>query len=233
MSTDIKLSKTQMSKMIQSGGSFSSWLANFGKKTLTNIVISLARDNLPGLVSNLTSNKINEFERKISGKGAFRAEKGFTLFISNEDMNDITKIIKPLEDLGVLIDGVTETVKDEIEKREGGFLGALLAPSAASLVQPVISSVVKRISRRGVRRTGREYIKFFRSAPSFKDYFNDQPRFNGVFSRNKLPRKKDGAYIINLDHENSKGTNWVSLFVNKNAAVYFDSLKLNIFLKKY
>ena len=170
MSTDIKLSKTQMSKMIQSGGSFSSWLANFGKKTLANIVISLARDNLRELVSNLTSNKINKFERKISGKGAFRAERGFTLFISNEDMNDITKIIKPLEDLGVLIDGVTETVKDEIEKREGGFLGALLAPSASSLVQPLISSVVKRISRRGVRRAGREYIKFFKSAPSFKDY---------------------------------------------------------------
>ena len=170
MSTDIKLSKTQMSKMIQSGGSFSSWLANFGKKTLANIVISLARDNLRGLVSNLTSNKINKFERKISGKGAFRAERGFTLFISNEDMNDITKIIKPLEDLGVLIDGVTETVKDEIEKREGGFLGALLAPSASSLVQPLISSAVKRISRRGVRRAGREYIKFFKSAPSFKDY---------------------------------------------------------------
>ena len=170
MPTDIKLSKTQMFKMIQSGGSFSSWLANFGKKTLTNIVISLVRDNLPGLVSNLTSNKINKFERKISGKGAFRAEKGFTLFISNEDMNDITKIIKLLEDLGVLIDGVTETVKDKIEKREGGFLGALLAPSAASLVQPVISSIVKRISGRRVRRAGREYIKFFRPAPSFRDY---------------------------------------------------------------
>ena len=41
----------------------------------------LARENLPGLVSNLTSNAIKKFERKISGKGAFRAGKGFTLFI--------------------------------------------------------------------------------------------------------------------------------------------------------
>ena len=135
-----------MSKIIQLGGSFGSWLGNLGKKVLTNIVILLARDNLPGLVSNLTSNVINKFERKISGKGAVRAGKEFTLFISNEDTNDIIKIIKSLEDSGVLLDRVTETVKHEIKKQEYGFLGALLAPIAASLVQTVISSVVKGIN---------------------------------------------------------------------------------------
>ena len=72
-------------------------------------------------------------------------------------MNDIIKIIISLEDSGVLIDAVTETVKHEIKKQEGRFLGALLAPLAASLVQPVISSVVKGISGRGVRRAGRGY----------------------------------------------------------------------------
>ena len=70
-------------------------------------------------------------------------------------MNDIIKIIKSLEDSGALIDGVTETVKNETKKQEGGFLGALLPSLAASLVQPAISSVVKVISGRGVRRTGR------------------------------------------------------------------------------
>ena len=54
---------------------------------------------------------------KISGKGAVIAGKGFTLFTSNEDMNDIIKIIKSLEKSGVLIDGVIETVKHEIKKR--------------------------------------------------------------------------------------------------------------------
>ena len=73
-------------------------------------------------------------------------------------MNDIIKIIKSLKDLGVLIDGVTETVKHEIKKQEDGFLGNLLAPLAASLVQPVISSVVKGISGRGVRRAGKGYM---------------------------------------------------------------------------
>ena len=72
-------------------------------------------------------------------------------------MNDIIRIIKSLEDSGVLIDGGTETVKDEIKIQEGRFLGALLAHLPALLVQPVISSVVKGISGRGVRRGGREY----------------------------------------------------------------------------
>ena len=116
VSADLKLSKAQISKIIQSGGSFSSWLGNLVKETLAIIAISLGKDNLPGLVSNVTSNAINKFERKISGKGAVGAGKGLTLFILNEDMNDIIKIIKSLEDSGVLIDGVTETVKQEIKK---------------------------------------------------------------------------------------------------------------------
>ena len=118
----------------------------------------MARDNKHGLASNLTSNTINKSERKISGKGAVRAGKEFTLFISNEDMNDTIKIIKSLEGSGVLIDRVTETVKDEIKKQEGGFLGALLAPLTTSLAQPVISSVGKGISGKGVRKAGKEYI---------------------------------------------------------------------------
>ena len=48
MSTDIKLIKAQISKIVQSGGSFGSWLGNLGKKALTNVAIPLARDNLPG-----------------------------------------------------------------------------------------------------------------------------------------------------------------------------------------
>ena len=73
-------------------------------------------------------------------------------------MNDIIKIIKSIVDSGVLIDGVTETVKYEIKKEEGRFLRALLAPLTTSIVQPVISSVVKGISGRGVRRAGRGYM---------------------------------------------------------------------------
>ena len=71
-------------------------------------------------------------------------------------MANIIKVIKSLEDLGVLTDGVTETVKYEI-KRQSEFLDAVLAPLAAWLVQPVIYCVVKGITRRVVRKSGREH----------------------------------------------------------------------------
>ena len=86
------------------------------------------------------------------------SEQENDLFISNETMNDIFKTIKSIEDLGVLTYTVTETVKDEIKKQEGRFLGDLLAPLAISLVQLVISSVVMSISERGVSRAGRGYM---------------------------------------------------------------------------
>ena len=122
MSTDIKLSKARISKIIQSGGFLGSWLgktiSELGKKVVTDLAIPFARDNLAGLVSSITSNTINKFEKEVNGKGDVRAVKGFTLFISNEDMNDIIKIIKSLEDSRVLIYGVTETVKHEIKKNK-------------------------------------------------------------------------------------------------------------------
>ena len=75
------------------------------------------------------------------------------------------------------------------------------------------------------------WIKIFSSTPSFKRYqdyllFYYEPRFNGVFTGDILPRTKDGAYIINLDVKNSKGTRWVSLFISRNTAVYFDSFRI-------
>ena len=115
LSTDVKLSKAQISKIIQSVGSFGSSLGNLGKKAPTNIANPLARDKLPELANN--SNAIIKFARKISGKGAFRTGKGFTVFISNDAMNDIIKIIESLEDSGVLIDGITGKVKHEKKKK--------------------------------------------------------------------------------------------------------------------
>ena len=76
MSTDTKLSKSQISKIFKSGATFGSFLGNLGKKALANIAITLARDNLPGLRSNLTSNAIN-LKKKI-GKEPVRAGNGFT-----------------------------------------------------------------------------------------------------------------------------------------------------------
>ena len=55
-------------------------------------------------------------------------------------------------------------------------------------------------------------------------YYKNEPRFNGVFSRNNLPKKvKDGAYVINLDEYADVGTHWIALFCNRNEIVNFDS----------
>ena len=94
MSAHIKLSKAQMPKIIQTSGSYGFWLGNLGKKALTNIAITLARDNLH-------SSAIKKFDRKISGKGSVRPGKRFTLIISSEDINDIIRIIKSSEDSGL------------------------------------------------------------------------------------------------------------------------------------
>ena len=56
--------------------------------------------------------------KKKSLKGAVKAGKRFNLFITNEDMNDIIKIMKSLEDSSISIDGATETVKHEIKKNK-------------------------------------------------------------------------------------------------------------------
>ena len=55
-------------------------------------------------------------------------------------------------------------------------------------------------------------------------YYENEPRFNDVFSRNNLPKKMiDGAYVINLDEYADVGTHWIALFCNRNQIVYFDS----------
>ena len=55
-------------------------------------------------------------------------------------------------------------------------------------------------------------------------YYQNEPRFNGVYSRNNLPKQiKDGAYVINLDEYADVDTHWIALFCNRSEIVYFDS----------
>ena len=69
----------------------------------------------------------------------------------------------------------------------------------------------------------------FNTASSFNNfeiqkYYEDEPRFNGVFSRDNLPKKmKDGAYVINFDEYADTGIHWIALFCKKNEIIYFDS----------
>ena len=55
-------------------------------------------------------------------------------------------------------------------------------------------------------------------------YYQNEPRFNGVFSRDNLPNSiKNGAYVINLDEYHDIGTHWVAFYVNNKTIIYFDS----------
>ena len=56
-----------------------------------------------------------------------------------------------------------------------------------------------------------------------KKYYQNEPRFNGVYSRANLPKLEDGAYVINLDEYSDIRTHWVALYVNNNSVNYFDS----------
>ena len=76
-------------------------------------------------------------------------------------------------------------------------------------------------------------------------YYQNEPRFNGVYSRDNLPKIKDGAYIINLDEYSDIGTHWVALYVNNNdinnnidnnndddGVIYFDSFDVEHITKE-
>ena len=73
-----------------------------------------------------------------------------------------------------------------------------------------------------------EQVKSFNTTTSLTNfeiqkYYENEPKFNGVYSRNNLSKIKDGAYIINFDEYESIGTHWIALYVNAENVTYFDS----------
>ena len=76
-----------------------------------------------------------------------------------------------------------------------------------------------------------------------REYYQNEPRFNGVFSRDNLTNNnirtkglgsavKNGAYVINLDEYHAIGTHWVALYVNNKIVTYFDSFGVEHILKE-
>ena len=91
-------------------------------------------------VASATDAAINN---KILGSGTT------TLIISNDEMKDILKIVKSLEDSGILLKGVSETIKDESKEQKGGFLSALLGTLGASLLGDMLIKNGKGVIRAG------------------------------------------------------------------------------------
>ena len=140
-SADIKFSKAQLTK-IQKGGflKFLMPLLKSGLPLLKSVVKPLGMLGLTAAAS-ATDAAIN---KKILGSGNHT-----TLIISNDDMQDLLKIVKSLEDSGILLNGITETVKNEVKEQKGGFLSMLLGTLGASLLGDLLT---KSLSGRGVIR---------------------------------------------------------------------------------
>ena len=141
MSTDLKLSKAQISKIIQSGGFLGSLLSKLAGP-LMKVAIPLAKNVLAPLGITAAASAIDAgIQKKIHGSGTT------TLIISNEEMNDIMKIVQALEDSNILLKGVTKTIKNETKEQKGGFLSMLLGTLGASLLGNLLAG--KGIVRAG------------------------------------------------------------------------------------
>ena len=145
MSTDLKYSKAQISKIIQSGAFLGSLLSKLAGP-LMKVAIPLAKNVLAPLGITATASAIDAgIQKKIHGSGT-------TTFISNEEMNDIMKIVQALENSNILLKGVTKTIKNETKEQKGGFLSMLLGTLGASLLGNLLTGKGKnRVSEGNVR----------------------------------------------------------------------------------
>ena len=110
MSTHLKLTKTQISKIIQSGGFLGSLLSKLAG-SLMKVAIPLAENVLGPLGIRAAASAIDTgIQKKIHGS------RTTTLIISNEEMNDIMKIVQALEDSNISLKGSTKTIKNETKE---------------------------------------------------------------------------------------------------------------------
>ena len=110
ISTDLKLSQAQISKIIQSGRYLGSLLSKLAGP-LMKVAIPLPNNVLAPVGITAAASAIDAvIQKKIHGSGTT------TLIISNEEMNDITKIVQALEDSITLVKGVAQTIKNETKK---------------------------------------------------------------------------------------------------------------------
>ena len=128
ISTDIKLSKVHINKIIKEGKNLGRLLMNFLPK-LIKLAISIGKNILAplGLTAAMSATDA-AIQKKMYGSG------NKTLSISNNDLNDLIKISTALEEHDILLKGTTKTVENNTKKQEGGFLSMLLRTLGASLL---------------------------------------------------------------------------------------------------
>ena len=177
--TDINLSETKITKIIQSGGFLSKLLSKLGGP-LMKVALLLAKNVLALLGLTAAMSAIDgSIQKKIHGSGV-------KLIIEQEDMKDIMKIIKALENSGILLKGVSKTIKIKTKEQKGGFLYMLLGTLGATLLGNLLSggkgSVASRAKGEGIMRAGdgivragsgsKKKTKFTVTFSSFNKYRN-------------------------------------------------------------
>ena len=151
-STDIKLSKAQITKIIQSDGFLGSLLSKLAGP-LMKVAAPSAKNVLAPLGITATASAIDAgIQKKIHGSGTT------TLIISDEEMNDIIKIVQALEDSNTLLKGLTNTIRNETKEQKGRFLSMLLGTLGASLLGNLLAG--KGIARAGAENNkGKEIVR--------------------------------------------------------------------------
>ena len=132
MSTDLTLSKAQISKIIQSGGFLGSLLSKLAGPLMKGAV-PLVKNILAPLGITATASVIDAgIQKQIHGsiRPLFT-----TLIISNKEINDIMKIVQTVKNSNILLKGVTKTIKNETKEQKGGFLSMLLGTLGASIMR--------------------------------------------------------------------------------------------------
>ena len=202
LATDIKLSKAQMKKLIQSGGFLGKLLSKLAGP-LMKVAMPLAKNVLAPLGLTAAMSAIDgSIQKKIHGSGV-------KLIIGQEDINDIMNIIKVVikENSGILLKGVSKTIENETKEQRGGLLSMLLGTLGASLLCNLLTGG-KGIVRAGVGivHAGDGIVRAGEGSGSKKklnsllpfhpltnteinEYYKNEPTFNGVYSRNNLPAK--------------------------------------------
>ena len=148
MSTDIKLSKVQINKIIKESGNLGRLLMNFLPK-LIKPAISIGKNILAPLgLSAAISATDAAIQKKLYGSG------NKTLIISNNDLNDLIKIATALEEHDILLKGTNKAIKNKIKKQEGGFLSMLLGTLGASFLGNLLTGKGLYRTGQGMYRTG-------------------------------------------------------------------------------
>ena len=151
-SANIKFSKTQLSKMIQSGGFLGKLLGPLlktGLPLMKNVITPLAKSVLMPLALTAAASAADAgIHKAILGSG------NTILIISNRDIEDLIKIVKSLEDSGLLLNGVIESVKNDVKEQRGGFLSILLGTLDTSLLGNLLAGKGTNGAGEGIVRAG-------------------------------------------------------------------------------